>query len=287
MSDRDLRWRLVLGEAAEELATLDQRSARQDRALAFLDNGEGEGSSRGSGVMTSTEWINDVHELFPRSVAERLSDDAMNRYGITDLVTSEEVLDRITPSTALVRATLDTKHLMDPKVLAKARMVVDRVVGHLLERLARPVRNPFSGPKDRTRRSRVRIAANSDPRATVRANLKHIDPHSGELVIAEPLFTSRTRRQQDRWQIVVCLDQSGSMADSVIHGAVTASIFYGIGSLRTHLIAFDTEVADVTAEVSDPVEVLMGVHRGGVHGDPHPYRHRRRPARPRRSRPGP
>jgi len=249
--DRDLRWRLVLGDVAGELAGVDGVWARRDAALAFLYDREREGSPTGSGLMTSTEWINEVYELFPRSVADRLGDDAVTRYGVTDLVTSAEVLERITPSTALLRAILRTKHLMEPGVLALARQVVDRVVRQLMEQLARPVRNPFTGPKDRNRRSRVRIAANFDARATVRANLKHVDRASGELVIAEPLFTSRVRRQQDRWQVVVCLDQSGSMADSVIHGAVTASIFH------------DTEVADLTAVVGDPVEVLMGVQLGG------------------------
>jgi len=261
--DRDLRWRLVLGDTADTLAGLGGEALRRDAALGFLYDREGEGSPDGSGLMTPTEWINEVYELFPRSVAERLGDDAMNRYGITEIVTSAEALERITPSTALVKAILNTKHLMEPGVLAKARAVVDTVVRRIVEQLTRPVRNPFTGPKDRHRRSRVRIAANFDPRATVRANLKHVDPVSGELVIAEPLFTSRVRRQQDRWQVVVCLDQSGSMADSVIHGAVTASIFHGIGALKTHLVAFDTEVADLSAEVGDPVEVLMGVQLGG------------------------
>ena len=271
---RNRRWRLVLGRPAEPLCGLGAGDRRRDAALDYLYGRESEGGGRGSsggrdgspegsGLMTPTDWINEVHDLFPRSVAEKLADDALNRYGLTEIITSEEALERVTPSIGLVRAILNTKDLMDPGVLAKARLVVDRVVRDLLEQLARPVRNPFTGPKDRNRRSRVAIAANFDARATLRANLKHYDAATGQLVIAEPLFHSRVRRQQDRWQVVICVDQSGSMADSVIHSAVTASIFHGIGSLRTHLVAFDTEVADLSDQVADPVEVLMGVQLGG------------------------
>lgn len=260
---RNLRWRLVLGRIADDLAPLEALQQRQDEALDFLYGPGGGGDPDAASTLSTTDWINEVYELFPRSVAEKIGDDALSLYGLTEIVTSPEALQRIEPSVSLMRAILNTKHLMDPGVLALARSVVDQVVRQLLRTLARPVRNPFSGPKDRQRRSRFRVAANFDPRSTVRANLKNVDPVTGQLVIAEPLFHSRTRRQQDRWQVIVCLDQSGSMVDSVIHGAVTASIFHGIGSLKTHLVAFDTEVVDLTGEVADPVEVLMKVQLGG------------------------
>lgn len=276
-AQRNRRWRLALGRAAAPLAELNDQDARWDQAMDYLYRREGEGagadgdrdgrdrhgSPDGSGLMTPTDWINEVYQLFPRSVAEKLADDALNRYGLTEIVTSAEALERVTPSMALVKAILNTKQLMEPPVLSMAREIIAKVVRDLLRQLAQPVRNPFSGPKDRNRRSRIAIAANFDPKATLRANLKHFDADSGQLVIAEPLFHTRVRRQQDRWQVIICVDQSGSMADSVIYSAVTAAIFHGIGSLRTHLIAFDTEVADLSDQVADPVDVLMGVQLGG------------------------
>jgi Mg-chelatase subunit ChlD len=113
------------------------------------------------------------------------------------------------------------------------------------------------------RRSFLKIAKNFDVDTTIRTNLKNFDPDTGRLYIKEPYFHSRIRRQVDRWQIIILVDESGSMMDSVIHAAVTAAIFFGIKSLRSHLVLFDTAVVDVTDQCTDPVETLMKVQLGG------------------------
>lgn len=265
---RRQRWRLALGaEATPQLGALSGEAAQQEAVLAFLEGGGGQdpgpGSREGTGLMTVPDWINRVHTLFPRSVADRIVDDAVNRYGMTDVVTDPDALARATPNVSLLKAILSTKHLMNPEVLAMARSIIDTVVRDLMRTLARPVTNPFTGRRDPLRRSRRPVAANFDARGTVRANLKHVDPRTRRLVIREPLFNTRVRLLQQRWQVVVLVDQSGSMAESVIHAAITAAIFSAISSMRTHLVAFDTEVVDLTGEIGDPVEVLMRVQLGG------------------------
>jgi len=259
------RWRLVLGPGADEaLGVPAGEDARLEEALGFLEeDGPGGASADGSGLMTSTDWINEVHALFPRSVADTLVERAVELRGVDDLVLDPEALASVTPSQALLTAILRNRGLMKPHVLAAARTVVAKVVAEMMERLAQPVRTPFTGVRDPRRRTRQRVAANFDARATIRANLRHVDPATGQLVIREPLFASRVRRQADRWQVIVAVDQSGSMAGSVIHSAITAAIFHGIGTLRTHLVAFDTEVVDLSDQLADPVEVLMGVQLGG------------------------
>ncbi|GAB3076877.1 VWA domain-containing protein [Nocardioides zeae] len=259
------RWRLVLGPSADDaLGRPVGEDARLDDALGFLEEGTSRtAGSTGSGFLTSTDWINEVQELFPRSVADRLVERAVETRGVDDLVLDAEALAAVTPSQALLTAILRNRSLMAPHVLAAARTVVAQVVAELVERLATPVRNPFTGVRDPRRPSRQRVAANFDARATIRANLRNVDPVSGQLVIKRPLFASRVRRQVDRWQVIVAVDQSGSMAGSVIHSAVTAAIFHGVGSIRTHLVAFDTEVVDLSDQLADPVEVLLGVQLGG------------------------
>lgn len=272
--ERRQRWRLVLGEGGSAaLGDLDDVGVEQDRALSFLYDREvgGERNVRGSGgaglgesQLTVPEWINGVQELFPRSVVERLEHDALDRYGLLELVTDADVLRRATPNQTLLKAILSTKHLMEPEVLAEARRIVRAVVEDLRKRLAQPVRSPFLGAIDRRRPTRHRIAANFDAAATIRRNLRHYDAASQRIVIAEPLFSSRVRRHVDRWQVIVLVDQSGSMADSVIHAAVMASVFTELGSLlRTHLVAFDTSIVDLTDRAGDPVETLMQVQLGG------------------------
>lgn len=267
------RWRLLLGEPAESaLGGLNAEAAAADAALNWLygrdpdraQRGErsGQGGSEAS-QLSVPEWINTIHELFPQEVIERLEQDAVERYGIDEVVTNVEVLERIEPSEALLRAVLHTKHLMNPEVLAAARRLVAEVVRRLMEKLRTEVRQAFSGTRDRRRRSRVAVAANFDFRQTVAGNLHRWNPERRKLYIDHALFNTRTRRHTESWDIILLIDQSGSMVDSVIHSAVMAACLWGLPGMRTRLVAFDTAVVDLTADVTDPVELLMKVQLGG------------------------
>jgi len=270
-----VRWRLVLGADAEQGlgCGLDGDDANRDGALDFLysrEYGAGRntrGGPRSGGLedsaLTVPDWINQVHTLFPRRTIERIEKDALERYQIQELVTNPDLLRRAQPSQTLLKAVLHTKHLMNQEVLAIARTLVRKVIEQLMEKLARPVRSVFMGAADRRRRSFLRVAKNFDARTTVRRNLSTYDPESKRLFIRDPHFFSRVRRQTDRWQLIIVVDESGSMADSVIHSAVSAAIFFGIKCLRTHLVLFDTNIVDVTEHCSDPVETVMKVQLGG------------------------
>jgi hypothetical protein len=207
-------------------------------------------------------WIDDVHRLFPKETIERLEREAVEEFGLHEVVTNKDVLARIEPSETLLRAVLLTKHLMSAEVLALARELVRKVVQQLLDALAKDVRTAFSGARNR-RRSRYRSMRNFDSRGTVRANLRNYDPRTRRIVIEEPLFWSRTKRHGEQWQVIIVVDQSGSMVSSVIHAGVTAACLWGLPAIKTHLIAFDTNVVDLTGQVSDPVETLMKVQLGG------------------------
>lgn len=213
--------------------------------------------------LTVPDWINAIHELFPQQTIERLEKDALERYHLEEMVTNPDLLSRAQPSETLLKAVLRTKHLMNQEVLAMARLLVQKVVEQLIEKLARPVQSPFYGSLNRQRRSRLKIAKNFDALTTIRRNLKHYNSDRQQIVIQTPYFHSRIRRQVDRWQLIILVDESGSMLDSVIHSAVTAAIFFGIKTLKTHLCLFDTQVVDVTADCVDPVETLMKVQLGG------------------------
>jgi Mg-chelatase subunit ChlD len=273
--ERLVRWRLLLGQASESAldprAGLSSEDLAADVALGWLyergdDLADRDVKDRHGGLggssLTVPAWLSEVHRLFPKETIERLEQDAVERYRIHEVVTNPEVLARIEPNETLLRAVLLTKHLMNPVVLAMARELVAKVVRRLMEKLARAVRRSFHGTRTRTR-SRVRIAKNFDARATIRQNLATWDRAARRLFIKTPLFVSRTRKQLDRWQIVLLVDESGSMLGSVIHAAVTAACLWGIPSTKTHLCIFDTEVVDLTERVTDPVEVLMKVQLGG------------------------
>lgn len=267
------RWRLVLGDAAST-SLGDGGSACQayDAALSWLYGREAGLEERGersriggteASKLTVPEWLDQIHQLFPKETIERLERDAIERYGIEEIVTSPDVLSRVEPDRALLRAVLRTKHLMNEELLGLARELVRKVVRQLLEQLRKEIRTAFSGVRDRRRSSRHRVATNLDLRRTLRANLKHYSPSERRVIVERVYFFSRTRRFTERWQVILLVDQSGSMLDSTIHSAVTASCLWSVPGLRTHLVAFDTAVVDLTDDVTDPVELLMKVQLGG------------------------
>jgi len=273
---RRIRWRLVLGQGAEDILGAVPEGVWQEReaTLGFLYDREydqdrnvrldgGRRGGLGPSQLTVPEWINAVHELFPRKTVERLEKDALERYQLEEIVTNLDLLARAQPNVTLLKAVLRTKHLMNQEVLAMARTLVRKVIEQLLEKLARPVQSPFVGALDRRRRSFLKVARNFDAETTIRRNLANYDLQTRRLYIKTPYFNSRVRRYADRWQIIILVDESGSMLNSTIHAAVTASIFFGIKSIRTHLCLFDTEVVDVTDQCTDPVETLMKVQLGG------------------------
>lgn len=279
MSDanRQARWRLVMGAGSEQLCGgLSGEDLARDECLGFLYDREygagrnvrgkesaGQSGGLGESSLTTPDWINRIHELFPRRTIERLEKDALERYQLDEMVTNPEVLARAQPNPTLLKAVLRTKHLMNQEVLKAAQHIVRLAVEELMKAMAVDVRNAFQGSLDRRNRSHLKIAKNFDIATTMRRNLKHYDPNEKRILIETPYFYSRIRRQVDRWQLIILVDESGSMLDSVIHSAVTASIFYSMRMMKVHLCIFDTSVVDLTADCVDPVETLMKVQLGG------------------------
>ena len=270
------RWRLLLGEAAESsCGGLSGEAAAADAALNWLygrdedwgqrDEKPGGGKTGGSepSILNTPDWINEIHRLFPQEVIERLEKDAVEVYGLDEVVTNLEVLERIEPSETLLRAVLQTKHLMNPEVLAAARRLVREVVRRIMEKMMTRIQPAFFGTRDRRKRSHFKLTHNFDFKQTIRANLGRWDPDKRRLYLEKPIFNSRTRKVTDKWDIFLLIDQSGSMVNSVIHAAVMAACLWKLPGMRTRLAVFDTSVVDLTADVDDPVELLMKVQLGG------------------------
>lgn len=272
------RWRLILGRTAEnQLGQPGATAGAMQVALDWLyERQEGDGEDQAgerdldkrrggeeASKLTVPEWISQIHELFPQETIERLERDAVERYQIHEVVTNLEVLRRVEPSETLLQAVLQTRHLMNPEVLAAARELVVKVVHQLMEKFQSEIRHGFSGALDRRRSTRFRSARNLDFRRTLRSNLHRYSPRERKLYLEEPYFFSRTKRHSERWQVLILVDQSGSMVASVIHAAITAACFWSLPGMSTHLIAFDTSVVDLTADVQDPVELLLKVQLGG------------------------
>lgn len=275
------RWRLVLGRYAEDRLPgalgNDRRQQRIDAALDYLygreyagrgvrgqtpgNTGERAGSLDPS-LLTVPGWLGEVRELFPKETVERIEKHALDRYGMTELVTDPEALRRLEPNFDLLKMLLTFRGHLQGAVLDEARRVIRHVVEDIKRRLANDVRRTLAGKLNRFRRGPLSVAQNFDWRGTIRENLKHYDPARRQLVIARARFFSRVERRLP-WTVVLCVDQSGSMASSVIYSAVMAAILAGLPSLRVRLVVFDTSVVDLSEHVDDPVETLLSVQLGG------------------------
>lgn len=286
-SEGDLaRWRLVLGRFAERTlgacGGAGSKQSKMDRVLDYLygreyggrgvrgtgKKGPGgtQGESRTGGqeesVLSVPDWIQEVRELFPNDTAEVIQRHALDRYGMTELVTDAEVLKKLEPSFELLKAVLTFKGMMRGEVLEIARRIVRQVVEDLRRKLAKEIRQALWGKLNKQRRSRFKILRNLDWRRTIKANLKNYDPERKQIVLGALHFFSRVDRHMP-WHIIMAVDCSGSMMESVIHSAVMAGIFKGLPALRVSLTAFDTAVVDLSDQIDDPTELLMSVQLGG------------------------
>lgn len=277
MSEREIdadtlrRWRLVLGAAAASGLggmQLDAPDRQRDQALGYLYDREQAGppgersGGRGNAAPDAVQWLDKVRKLFPQTAAEVLQRDALERYQLHGLLTDPEVLDTLAPSMDLVRILLGLRHMLPPAVLAKAQHLVARVVAELEARLAARAASAFAPRRQHHGRGgRPRLADLDWPR-TMRHNLRHYQPDTGELIL-ERLFFRRRQEQRLPWHLWILVDQSGSMSESVIHSAVTASIFARLRSVRTRLLLFADEVTDASDQLHAPEKLLMSVQIGG------------------------
>lgn len=274
------RWRLILGRFAEEAmpGSLGSTEARMDAALDFLYGREyrGRGARDEQAEQTDEErrgglggsaphlpnWIREVRELFPRETVEIVERHALDRYGMTGLVTDPAVLSKLEPDYNLLRTILTFKGMMQGEVLELARRIVRQVVEELKRRLEADVRRVLYGKLNRFQHSPLKVAQNLDWRRTLRDNLRHYDPERRRLLVERVHFFSRVERHLP-WHVILAVDQSGSMLDSMIHSAVMAGILAGLPTLTVSLVVFDTSVVDLTGYVDDPTEALLSVQLGG------------------------
>jgi len=292
------RWRLVLGKYAQEQISFstdgrimgmvesdgDQGSKGEDaEGIRLMDMEElldylysreygdeqelredRKGGREGS-QLTIPRWLHQIKKLFPKRTVEIMERHALEKYGMTELLTDPEVLRKLEPNKELLKTILELKHMMKGEVLTLAREIVRKVADEIARKLEQEVRASFFGRVNRNMSSPVKSARNLDIRKTIRMNLKNYDRNSGEngqLILKNVYFNSRMKKY-NQWRVIICVDESGSMLDSVIHSAIMAGIFAKLPMLDTKLVIFDTNVVDLSGYVEDPVETLMSIQLGG------------------------
>lgn len=269
------RWRLMLGRyAAQPLSSAQFQASdwKLDQALEYLYGREYEGrglTRPGGGAgsldpsqLRAIDWLNQSRKLFPKDVFERMQTQAIERYQLNDLLNDPSVLRSLDATPGLARALLGLRGRLSGQMRDAVCEIIQKTVDDITRRLKSDFVNALVGRRNRQRRSEVKNAQNFDARATIQANLKNYDADRGQLVIRRPLFNTRVKRNLP-WDVVLCVDQSGSMMDSVIYSAVIAGIMSALPTVRVKLVVFDTSVVDLTHLAHDPVEVLLTVQLGG------------------------
>jgi len=271
------RWRLVLGRYAGDTLGSGALSARDQEIDGTLDylygreyagkvrsprGDKGRGASLDPSQIQALDWLQRSRKLFPREVFERVQSHALDRYGINELLNDPATLLSLEPNQALARTLLQMRGRMNAATLDAVRTVIRKVVEEITRTLRQDFVNAIQGRRNRFRQSALRSANNFDWRATIQANLKHYDPDKRRLLIERPRFNARIKRQLP-WDVILCVDQSASMLDSVMYSAIVAGILSSLPAVRVRLVVFDTNVVDLSHLAHDPVQVLLTVQLGG------------------------
>src|SRR6476660_4442655 len=260
------RWRLILGKDAD-VSLCDMGGRSLAGIYDDVADADGDPKQRQAGLGGSAprlaKWLGDIRTYFKEDVVTVIQSDAIERKGLTQLLFEPETLKQVEPNPQLVGTLMSLKGRIPERTKETARIVVRAVVEKIKRLLEQKIRQAVMGALNRNDHSPLPHAASIDWKWTIGRNLKNYQPSLGTIVPEKVYFFSRAQRSNN-WTVIVCMDQSGSMAESVVYGSVTGSIFASLPALNTRVVAFDTEVVDLTEQCgSDPVDMIFGVQLGG------------------------
>jgi VWA domain containing CoxE-like protein len=256
------KWRLILGSNESDgtgmmLSSFDQGI---DQTLEALYDNDRKGSLGASSPNVS-RWLGDIRKFFPNTIVQVMQKDALTRLNLTQMLMEKEMLENVEADVHLVATLMTLSSVIPDKTKDTARMVVKKVVDELIKKLANPTQQAIVGSLNRSVRNYRPKQNEINWNATIQKNLKHYQPEY-KTIIPETLIGYGRKRNALK-DVVLCLDQSGSMGTSVVYSGIFGSVMASIPAIKTKMIVFDTAVADLTEELTDPVELLFGVQLGG------------------------
>lgn len=269
-TERLRRWRLILGgQEADGISSeggfqLGGTDTAIDQALSALYDADSKGARRGGlgkSAPNVARWLGDIRNYFPTSVVRVMQQDALARLNLRQMLLEPEMLEAVEADVHLVANLISLGSVIPAKTKETARLVVQKVVDELLRKLSNPMQQAIAGSLNRAIRNRRPRHNEIDWHRTIRANLRHYLPDY-RTIIPETRIGYGRKRSSLR-NIVLCVDQSGSMATSVIYASIFAAVLASLPAVSTHLVVFDTAIVDLTEMLQDPVDVLFGTRLGG------------------------
>jgi Mg-chelatase subunit ChlD len=262
MEDRIQKWRLILGDTADpqQDISLDAEAKGMDDVLGALYDSDRKGKL-GSSAPHVNRWLGDIRKYFPTPVVQIMQRDALDRLGLTKMLMQPELLESMEPDIQLAATLISLQKAMPDTTRETARAVVRKIVAEIERKLKNPLREAISGSLHKASRSRKPKPQEINWHRTIQANLRHYQPEYQTIIPAR--LIGHGRKGQQLRHIILLLDQSGSMASSIVYAAVAASVLASLRSVKTNLIAFDTAVADLSDLLHDPVDLLFAAQLGG------------------------
>ncbi len=260
--ERLRRWRLLLGsdEADGTGFALTGDDITIDNALGALYDSDRKGGL-GASSPGVARWLGDIRTYFPKPVVQLMQRDALERLNMRRLLLEPELLQSVEADVHLVSNILSLRGIMPAETVETARSVVRTVVDELQRKLANPMRQAVNGSINRAARTRRPRPRDIDWPRTIQANLKHYQPEYKTVIPVQRIGFGRG--QSALRSVVLCVDQSGSMAASVVYAGIFGAVLASLPALETHIVVFDTAVVDLTDQLDDPVELLFGTQLGG------------------------
>ncbi len=262
MDERTRKWRLILGSKSDASGeySLEGAEAGMDEVLDALYDSDRKGSL-GASSPNINRWLGDIRKFFPSSVVQVMQKDALEELGLKQMLLEPELLEAFEADVHLVATLLSLQKVMPNKTRRTAKEVVRKVVEDLEKKLRNPMREAIEGSINRSSQNRRPRMNEIDWNRTIRKNLKHYQKDL-KTIIPENLI-GYGRKGQALRDVIILIDQSGSMAASLVYASVFGAVMASLRSIKTHLICFDTAIADLTAELHDPVELLFNTQLGG------------------------
>ena len=262
-AERLRRWRLLLGgdEADGTGCSLSGMDLNLDRTLDALYEENDRKGGLGGSAPNVARWLGDIRTYFPSSIVQVMQKDALERLGLQQMLLQPELLAAVEPDVHLVATLLSLNRVMPSKTKETARIVIKKVVDELEKRLASPLRQAVTGSLNRSIRNMRPRHNEIDWNRTIKANLRHYQTDLNTIIPETRIGYGR--KGQALREIILCIDQSGSMATSVVYSSILGAVLASIKSVKTSVVVFDTAVVDLTELLSDPVEVLFGTQLGG------------------------
>ncbi len=277
LEEQMTRWRLILGSETEKSfsqmhdgLSLSPEQMLMDQALASIygtdkesfANKDNRGGGKGPSSPVLAKWLGDVRTLFDKEMVMVIQNDAIERKGLKQLLLEPELLDTMEPDINMASTLLMLKDQIPKKSKESARNFIKKIVEEINKRMENQVRRAVTAALNTKEHSPLPSAAAIDFRYTIARNLRHYHRELQTIIPERVYFFDRSAKI-NRWNIILDIDQSGSMGESIFYSSVMACILASMASVKTNVVAFDTNIMDLTELCQDPVDLLFGFQMGG------------------------